>query len=250
MSGETPIDEGADGLDVLAGEYVLGLLDEAAANAVLARSQADPQLAAAIAAWQERFDPLADLPAPVAPQERLWTRIEAGLKSGPAPSAQVVALPSGARARSDTPPARVAGPWRGLAVASMALAACLAAFIVWTRMAPAEAPAEARAAALLATPGAAAAALRAQVTSAGTITIVPLQHLTVAPGRRLGFWAWPASEKAPVLLGMISADGGQLKFPYPAREGTPVMVTSEPQGATGSGPGPTLYLGLLVVSRG
>jgi hypothetical protein len=87
------------------------------------------------------------------------------------------------------------------------------------------------------------------VTQAGTITVVPLQRLDVPANHRLGFWAWPATEKAPILLGMIAPDGGQLRFPFAAKDGTPVMVTLEPDAAPPGGkPGPTLYLGLLVAN--
>jgi anti-sigma-K factor RskA len=220
-------------LDVLAGEYVLGLLDADAARSVEQRASTDPAMAQAIAAWQARFEPLADAVAPSSPSPQLWPRIAASLKP---------AAPS----RPQPAPSQKPSPWRALALASLALAAGLAAFIVWSGTMPPRTPYP-RAAALLAAPGAATAALRAQITAAGTITIVPLQHLVVPPDRRLGVWAWPSSEKSPVLLGMMSPSGGQFRFPYPAREGTPVMVTLEQAGtAAGAAPGPTLYLGLLV----
>ncbi len=259
MSGPPPRDEPeANGMDVLAGEYVLGLLDAEAARLVEQRARQDPAMAAAIAQWQDRFDPLADLAAPAIAGEATWERIAASLPAAhmapanPAPSAAPrVPAPS-----NDTPAdiARLAtvrpSPWRAVALASMALAACLAALLYLGRRATPVAPWP-RAISLLSTPGSATAALRAQVTANGTITVVPLEHLTVAADRRLGFWAWPATEKAPVLLGLISPDGGQMPFPFPPREGTPVMVTLEKPGtAPGSPPGPTLYLGLLVAEPG
>jgi anti-sigma-K factor RskA len=231
MSG-APNDDTPSGWDILAGEYVLGLLE--AAFSVEQRARAEPALAAAIARWQTNLDPLADLAPPVPPSDLLWQRIAKDL---PRP------------AKAAPPPPPPSNAWRGIALASLALAAGLAAFIIWTnttRQAVAPWP---RAVALLSAPGSAEATLRAQVTGAGTITVVPLRHLDVGAGRQLGFWAWPASEKAPVLLGMMSPAGGQLRFPYPPREGTPVMVTSEPAGAQPhNSPGPTLFLGLLVAN--
>jgi anti-sigma-K factor RskA len=232
--------DGEQTLDVLAGEYVLGLLDAAAARTVEGRARHDAALAAAIAHWQSRFDPLADLAAPAAPSHALWSRIAADLVPAPAAAAPVLTLHKPPAAPMPRPSA-----WRGAALASMALAAGLAAFIVWSRLSGTPAAPFPLAVALLAAPGSAAATLRAQVTAAGTITVVPLQHLQVAAGHRLGFWAWPATEKQPVLLGMMPASGGQMRFPYPAREGTPVMVTLEGD-APPAHPGPTLYLGLLV----
>jgi anti-sigma-K factor RskA len=266
MSGPTPPDDSdATGLDVLAGEYVLGLLDADAARLVEQRARLDPAMAAAIAQWQDRFDPLADLAAPAVAGEATWERIAASLHTGhtvpatlttaaanPAPRAVPVvpAPPSAASADIARPPTVRPGPWRTVALASMALAAGLAA-LLYIRLPAVPVAPWPRAIALLSTPGGATAALRAQVTANGTITVVPLAHLTVAADRRLGFWAWPATEKAPVLLGLISPDGGQLHFPFPPREGTPVMVTLEkPATPSGSRPGPTLYLGLLVAEPG
>jgi anti-sigma-K factor RskA len=273
MSGPTPRDEiEATGGDVLAGEYVLGLLDADAARLVEQRARLDPAMAAAIAQWQDRFDPLADLAAPAVAGDATWDRIAASLhaahtapKAAPSTGTPSAALPTGSAATATPPtlaPATAAPPdiarpeavrpglWRAVALASMALAACLGA-LLYIRLPAAPAAPWPRAISLLSTPGTATAALRAQVTANGTITVVPLEHLTVAADRRLGFWAWPATEKAPVLLGLITPDGGQLRFPFPPREGTPVMVTLEKPGtAPGSPPGPTLYLGLLVAEPG
>jgi anti-sigma-K factor RskA len=218
-----------DPRDTLASEYVLGLLDDTAARDVERQAATDAPLAAAIAAWRTRLDPLADLPDPAAPSDLLWRRIEASL---PAPAA----------------PARAPGNiWRGLAIASAAVAACLA-FLVWRGLPVAPPVPWTRAVALLAAPGSVQAALRVQALSDGTLTIVPLQKLPLPDGRRLGFWAWPRSEKAPVLLGMLPPDGGQVRYPYGLQDGTPVMVTSEPAGGPPDTPGPTLFLGLLAVT--
>jgi anti-sigma-K factor RskA len=246
VPGEGP-GNGEGTIEVLAGEYVLGLLDEDLARTVEERARREPELAAAIASWQARFDPLADIPPPLAPSETLWPRISAGLNR--APAAHVV--PPVTRRPPDIPapvPAVAYGPWRGIALASLAVAACLAAFIILSK--PAAEPARWKlATALLSVPGSAAASLKAQVTGFGTMTVVPLQHIDVPADHRLGFWAWPATERAPVLLGLIAPQGGQVRFPYAAKEGTPVMVTLEPGAAPpGSKPGPTLYLGLLVAN--
>jgi anti-sigma-K factor RskA len=230
MSGA---EETGDRLDMLAGEYVLGLLDDAAARDVERRARTEQPLAAAIAAWRSRLDPLTDLPAPVPPGDLLWRRIEADLPTRPAQ-------------HSALPPARGPGPWRALALASMALAAGLAA-IIWLRQPVIPQP-WTQAVALLTAPGSVQAAVRAQVTSAGTITVVPLTKVTVQPGHQLGFWVWPKGAPAPTLLGMIAPDGGQLRFPATALDGTPVMVTSEPSTGVGAAPGPTLFIGLLAAT--
>jgi anti-sigma-K factor RskA len=257
MSGTPPTPHQAGdneaGWDVIAGEYVLGLLDDAAAAALRERARTTPALAAAITAWEQRLDPLADLATPVPPSDTLWPRIARDIRPATAETPRGQKPPAQEPLKA-VPPAltapRTAAPWRGIALATMAVAAGLAIFILQSPPAAPPAP-WSQAASLLTAPGGVAPALRAQVTSAGTITVVPLKHLAVNAGEALGFWAWPATEKAPVFLGMIAPDGGQLRFPFPAREGTPVMVTLEHAGATRvTTPGPTLYLGLLVARQG
>jgi anti-sigma-K factor RskA len=225
MSGAGETD---DPHDTQAGEYVLGVLDEAAAREVERRAAADPQLAAAIAAWRNRLEPLADLPAPAAPSDLLWRRIAADLPN---------------RAPARTP----RNFWRPVALLSLAAACCLA-FFVWRDLPPAAPAPWARAVALLAPPGGVAAALRVQVLSDGTLTIVPIHKLSLPDGRRLGFWAWPKTAKAPVLLGMLPPDGGQVRYPFAVQDATPVMVTAEPASGPIRSPGPTLFLGLLAMT--
>jgi anti-sigma-K factor RskA len=224
-----------DEKDMLAGEYVLGLLGAAAAAAVALEAETDSELASAIAFWQARLDPLADSLAPVPPTRQLWARIAADMEPASA-------------AVSRRKPARQA--WRSTAIASLLLAACLAVVIGWQRLgAPAPGPAF-KAEALLAAPGSFVASARVQVVSSGAMVLVPLQKLVVPEGRQMDLWAWPREEKAPVLLGRVRADGGATPFPYPPREGTPVMITDEKAGmGVPTTPGPTLYAGLLTISR-
>jgi anti-sigma-K factor RskA len=224
--------------DALAGEYVLGLLGEAEAAALEAEAAGDPELAQAIALWRARLDPLADQLPPVAPTRQLWARIEADTRD-------VAAAPIAAPGRASSGDA-----WRKAAVASLLLAASLAAFIVWSRVFR-PAPASAfTAEALLVAPGSVRASVRVQVLRSGEMTVVPLRKMTVAEGRQMDLWAWPREEKAPVLLGAIREDGGAERFAYPPREGTPVMITDEAQGSgVPAIPGQTLYAGLLVVPR-
>lgn len=233
MSGTAPQDDGQDSNAVLAGEFVLGLLsvEEQARVEILARQ--DKALAAAIAQWQARLDPLSDLPEPMPASPELWARIEASL------APQAAAAPSPARKPAND------NFWRALALAGMAAAAVLAAFI-W--QAPPKPEPWAQAVALLTAPGSIEAGLRAQVTRGGTITVVPLHAVTLAQGRKLGFWAWPKGQPAPVLLGMITPSGGQLRFPFPVQDATPVMVTDEPPEGPGAKPGATLFIGLLALT--
>lgn len=60
-------------------EYALGVLDAEARRALERAAQADPALAATLARWQARFATLADDIVPIAPPQRVWTRIRRDL---------------------------------------------------------------------------------------------------------------------------------------------------------------------------
>jgi anti-sigma-K factor RskA len=112
-------------IDMLAAEYVLGTLDGDERAAVESRRHREPDLDAAIAAWEVRLDPLNAYTPGVAPPPGLFDRIQAQLdQETKAPiaiepqSAAVVALH------------RRVARWRTGAVAAGLLAACLAAVII------------------------------------------------------------------------------------------------------------------------
>lgn len=65
--------------DVLAGEYVLGVLETHERRAAEQRIDSDGDFAASVAQWQQHLMPLADEIAPVAVPERVWVRIRASL---------------------------------------------------------------------------------------------------------------------------------------------------------------------------
>lgn len=106
--------EDEDGLDLLAGEYVLGVLDAAERRAVTARRESDPALDAAISRWEARLAPLTEALPPVTPPESLWVRIEQAL-SQPAATVDLVEILR-----------RRARRWKLAALAGGALAAGLA----------------------------------------------------------------------------------------------------------------------------
>ena len=95
-------------LDELASEYVLGTLPGEQRAEVEQRLPHDPELRAAVDAWEQRLLPLTALAAPVTPPPQLWQRIERNLSAVRTPWWDLLAL------------------WRGLAgaglVATLALA--------------------------------------------------------------------------------------------------------------------------------
>ncbi len=101
-------------LDLLAGEYVLGVLDLDERRAVSARRLAEPQLDAAILRWENRLAPLLALIAAAPPPPELWQRIERELAQSSAAGDLITSLQKRARR------------WKAVALTAGALAASLA----------------------------------------------------------------------------------------------------------------------------
>jgi anti-sigma-K factor RskA len=181
--------------DVLAGEFVLGVLSEAERRTAQARRQADPTFAARIAGWERRLAPWLSEVAPVRVPEELWQRLYRGLgwaDAAPAPSW-----------------------WRSLALwRSFAAVASVAAISLWLTRPPAPVapptaavPVEPRPTAkpitTLAhddgTPGWLASVDRTH----GTVLMVPVPAPADAQGRVPELWIIPAGH-APRSLGAVS----------------------------------------------
>ena len=120
MSGTDPDDPGPEA--TLAAEYVLGTLDRSEAETAQARIETDPAFAADVSFWETRLYPLLALIPNVPPPASLWTRIEDS--TGGAARA--------ATATATSKPANDNGLvwWRATALAGLAIAAALAAYIV------------------------------------------------------------------------------------------------------------------------
>ncbi|MGH6992915.1 MAG: anti-sigma factor [Caulobacteraceae bacterium] len=82
------VDEEGDG-PILAAELALGVLDPPERVAAEARAKADPDFAAQVEAWRERFAPLLEEIAPQSPTPAAWMRIEAALGEPLAPRSPV-----------------------------------------------------------------------------------------------------------------------------------------------------------------
>jgi anti-sigma-K factor RskA len=117
-----------DDIDALAAEYVLGTLDASERAQVAARRQREPALDAAIAAWEQRLAPLADLVPAVEPPPSVWAGIESRLaqstRTGLSPAA-LQAASTGDDGTNIIKLQRRLTTWRRAAVAASALAASL-----------------------------------------------------------------------------------------------------------------------------
>ena len=217
--------------DLLAAEYVLGVLPQDQARAIEALALHDPAVADSIAAWQVRLAPLADLVAAVEPPPLLWRRLAlaTGIENGSA-----LAQPARNPLRG-----RLAF-WRGAAIAGMAVAASLAFLL----LRPIEQPTGLVAA--LSPAGAPAAAYLVRVTSDGRAIVVALGNVQPPSGRSFELWALPAGAAAPISLGVLPT-GGERQVTLASLKGTKLLVSQEPAGGspTGQPTGPVVYSGTL-----
>ncbi|RYY93919.1 MAG: RNA polymerase subunit sigma-70 [Comamonadaceae bacterium] len=235
MSAATP------DIDTLAGEYVLGTLSAAARAEVATRLAHEPPLRDAVRAWEARLLPLAALAAPVEPSPALWTRIERSI--GPATAARSVpARPSGLATWWNN-----LQLWRGLAGASFAAAAVLAAVLV-TRIGV---PATPQYMVVLVAPQDKAPGWVIQANSTRQLNLVPLADTVVPAQKSLQFWTKADQWRGPVSLGLVKP-GQTLRIPIdklPPLEANQLFeLTLEPEnGSPIDRPtGPIQYIGRAV----
>ncbi len=109
--------------DMAAAEFALGTLDPAERAAIAARRLREPELEAAIRAWEERLAPLAEACPPIEPPRDYFSDIQARLRA-PAPTTTPTRLPP-----ADEGMAALRGRlarWRAAAIGAASLAAALA----------------------------------------------------------------------------------------------------------------------------
>jgi anti-sigma-K factor RskA len=222
-----------DDHDLLAASYALAVLDRAEAAEVEAAMATDPALRLAIAAWDDRLAPLAEIVPPVPPPLELWSRIVASAGLG------VVVPPRGTllqRAWHSTP------FWRVTTAGALAIAAAVAAVAFLRAPSPAE-----RLVAALAPPGAPAAMFMAEVQPDGRVLIRALGPVSVQAGKDLELWALPAGATRPVSLGVLPPIGRNLPTRELLAAQTQLLISLEPQGGsrTGQPTGPVLWGGRL-----
>jgi len=219
--------------EILAGEYVLGLLGPEETAALERRLERDRGLRRAVAEARERFLELDTTAAPATVSPGLWPRIAAVL------------------ARPAVPPARRGGLtlrfgfWPG-ALAGAAVAALLALLALFLPFAPAAPPQPVAVAVLLdaeARPGAIVEAF-----ADDSVAVVPLLAVAVPEGQVPQLWTLPDPATGPVSLGLLPAGlrarltGPDLPPPQPNQL---YEITLEPAGGspTGRPTGPILFKG-------
>ena len=223
----------ADGDNLVAAEYVLGVLGAEERREVERRLAQEPALASEVAFWEERLGGLADAVPPVTPPPQAWSRIEAAIS---APAAKPASLWNSLEF------------WRAFGIGAGALAAASIAALTYIGVVPTPRPP------LLATLGGSAGQPNfvAAVTATGNgLVVVPAALLTNDP-RAFELWLIPAGETRPRSLGLVQP-GQPIRLNIPpdlagrlTRDAT-LAVSLEPPGGspTGAPTGPVIASGKL-----
>lgn len=220
--------------EVLAGEYVLGVLGGTERQKVEARLRHDRQFAAMVKRWEENLtqfnDEYADVPAP----DQLFSKIEDRLFSSPAAAGTVKASLWNSLLL-----------WRGLSFASIAALGVLIGFDYAERIRPKP---QAALTAELAGENQAIALHARYDGSSGRLAVTPVAG-GGAEEKSLELWL-VEGEQAPISLGILPQTGqGELDVPEDLRarltEGAVLAVSLEPFGGspTGKATGPVVALG-------
>lgn len=284
-------------LNLIAAQYVLGVLSPAARERVKTRMMRDGDLRALVFAWERQLSPLANLLEPVDVPEHVWQAIEAKIQlahkisaltaethtaqplpstnttpinisstpntsstSTAAPTPTTKAAQTEATQNSSARPAANDGYWKKWATASSALAAGLAAFMVFRpdpvapnlppQIITVQQPAAQDVAVLTASDKTPAWIVRKQ---ADKLVLSNLNAASVPTDRDLELWSI-AGGNAPRSLGVIHLKDGQAQLPNAVAEllakDSILAISLEPTGGspTGAPTGAVLYTGAVVKS--
>lgn len=227
MSAMTPHDDHMpEGDDLVAAEYVLGVLPHDERLAAAHRAEIDRSFAARIIEWQKRFDPLSDDYRLAEPPRSLKPALDARLfGQGVSTSKR-----AGAAALWD----RV-GFWRGFAFATLLVAAVLGARIV---MPVSQQPVASQMVASMEHEGSSVKTM-ALFDGKHNMMRVMVTAGSIPADRDMELWMI-AGDNAPVSLGLVKHQG-MTELPVKAEmaaklnDGVMLAITDEPQGGSPGG---------------
>lgn len=224
----------ADDIDLLAGEYVLGTLEETERRSFQRRLLTDVAAVTAVAQWQQRLSPLLLTAPEIAPPEGLWRKIEAG--SAPANDNRV-------------------RRWQA-ATAAAALVALVTSGVALREPRPAPRPVAAQqpaaplfqSVAALSESGGAPALLVTYDPATEKMRVTPV-NVSPRPGHSLELWVI-AGKAAPKSIGLMRDEGATAldRMALDMQQQMTIAVSVEPKGGspTGLPTGPVIYSGRLI----
>lgn len=247
-------DDGRPSDDLLAAEYVVGVLDAGGRRRAQSRIDAEPVFAGLVAGWEQRFAALLDEIDPVTVPAQVWLRLRTRLGWAPV---------EGARR----------GVWQNVnfwrAATAMAAAAAIAAVVVGripdapapapapTQVvvqptpapAPVEDPAAPKPVTTLVRDDGSTGWLASVDVAEGSVLMVPVPGPADPQGRVPELWLIPPGE-APRSLGLVSIDSSHtVAVPADIRRalavGSTLAITLEPKGGAPDGvaTGPVIVKG-------
>ena len=226
--------------DFAAAEFALGTLEAGERASLAARRLREPELDAAIRAWEARLSPLAEATAPIAPPDDFLPGIEARIRAAAArPDPDGVATLQ-----------RRLALWRSAAIGATGIAAALAIGFVAREATRVVAPKEF--VAILQKSGDSPAFVATINLAKGELSVRPVAAPLQA-GKSYELWIIEATLGAPRSLGIIDAAavtrGARLAgYDRAVVEDATYAVTVEPEGGSPDGKpsGPPVFLGKLV----
>ncbi|QXQ06297.1 anti-sigma factor [Sphingosinicellaceae bacterium] len=227
--------------DALAMDFALGVLDREARMAAQLRLARDPAFRAEVESWQAMLAPLAEAVAPVTPPPALWDRIAAETSPATTSPAKPRVAPAAAPSLWSS-----LGLWRGLAAASLALAAIVSVILI-------ERPGRSTQPLLVATlssPTGGAILTATYDAARGAVILAPAGK-SDAEGRTPELWVIEG-DKPPRSLGTIDIDT-PTSHAIPVERlkglavGSTLAISLEPKGGskTGAPTGPIVATGKL-----
>lgn len=223
--------------------YVLGALNAEEMRAIRDEADRNPELDAEIAEWERRLTPLAALIDEVPPPASLWLSLEARLNraTGVPSAGEVYQVPvQRAKPRRQRASQSDLNFWRGLAAASMAVAAGLAVFLS-VRVSPPQAVKPAML--IAARPGNGGWLLRLKPNN--EVDAVAQGALSRGLDQDFELWIGEDGADRPVPVGVISVTGQTVlrNVPLPHQHKFQLLVSLEAKGGshTGLPSGPIMY---------
>lgn len=226
--------------DLLACEYVLGLLEGEALAEFERRLAHDRPLQTAVARWREHFSAIDATATPIPVSGPLWEKIESSVgrlgvvERGPALRERLWSS---------------LGFWRGTSFAGIAATLALAGVVGLLATRPVPRPVVV---AVMQTgemsPGAIVNAF-----ADGSLTIIPLKDFVVPEGQTMQFWTLWDKNTGPVSVGLLDRSRA-LRFEradLPHHNDQIYEITLEPAGGspTGKPTGPVLVKGFAIAPR-